>query len=130
MKFFKQTKETKRKISFFMALAMVISLLPASPVVKAGSTNTASNDSKIYVNVETEAGKYVEYVETVTGGATKENEATTASVIATTSRFLNLNPSDFCASSKELTTISSKLSPSLIIGVRIPRTTVPTFLKN
>ncbi len=81
MKFFKQTKETKRKISFFMALAMVISLLPASPVVKAGSTNTASNDSKIYVNVETEAGKYVEYVETVTGGATKENEATTASVI-------------------------------------------------
>lgn len=81
MKFFKQTKETKRKISFFMALAMVISLLPASPVVKAGSTNTASNDSKIYVNVETEAGKYVKYVETVTGGATKENEATTASVI-------------------------------------------------
>ena len=81
MKFFKQTKETKRKISFFMALAMVISLLPASPVVKAGSTKTASNDSKIYVNVEAEAGKYVNYVETVTGGATKENEATTASVI-------------------------------------------------
>ncbi len=81
MKFFKQTKETKRKISFFMALAMVISLLPASPVVKAGSTKTASNDSKIYVNVEAEAGKYVKYVETVTGGATKGNEATTASVI-------------------------------------------------
>lgn len=35
MKFFRQTKETKRKISFFMALAMVISLLPVSPVAKA-----------------------------------------------------------------------------------------------
>lgn len=35
MKFFRQTKETKRKLSFFMALAMVISLLPVSPVAKA-----------------------------------------------------------------------------------------------
>ena len=35
MKFFRQTKETKRKLSFFLALAMVISLLPVSPVAKA-----------------------------------------------------------------------------------------------
>ncbi len=38
MKFFRQTKETKRKLSFFMALAMVISLLPVSPVAKAADT--------------------------------------------------------------------------------------------
>ena len=38
MKFFRQTKETKRKLSFFMALAMVISLLPVSPVAKAAET--------------------------------------------------------------------------------------------
>lgn len=37
MKFFRQTKETKRKLSFFMALAMVISLLPVSPVAKAAT---------------------------------------------------------------------------------------------
>ncbi len=35
MKFFRQTKEARRKLSFFVALAMVISLLPVSPVVKA-----------------------------------------------------------------------------------------------
>lgn len=38
MKFFRQTKETKRKLSFFMALAMVISLLPVSPAAKAAET--------------------------------------------------------------------------------------------
>ena len=37
MKFFRQTKETKRKLSFFLALAMVISLLPVSPVAKAAT---------------------------------------------------------------------------------------------
>ncbi len=35
MKFFRQTKEARRKLSFFVALAMVISLLPVSPVAKA-----------------------------------------------------------------------------------------------
>ena len=40
MKFFRQTKETKRKLSFFLALAMVISLLPVTPVVKAATTAT------------------------------------------------------------------------------------------
>ena len=53
MKFFRQTKETKRKLSFFIALAMVISLLPVSPVVKAeekveaGNVNHATGISKI-----------------------------------------------------------------------------------
>jgi len=41
MKFFRQTKETKRKLSFFLALAMVISLLPVSPVVKAATQNVS-----------------------------------------------------------------------------------------
>ena len=46
MKFFRQTKETKRKLSFFLALAMVISLLPVSPVAKAAtSTNVNVNSS-------------------------------------------------------------------------------------
>ncbi len=46
MKFFRQTKETKRKLSFFIALAMVISLLPVSPVAKAAtSTNVNVNSS-------------------------------------------------------------------------------------
>lgn len=46
MKFFRQTKETKRKLSFFMALAMVISLLPVSPVAKAAT------DGKVDVTVK------------------------------------------------------------------------------
>lgn len=37
MKFLRQ-KETKRKISFLMALAMMVSLLPVSPVAKAAQT--------------------------------------------------------------------------------------------
>lgn len=77
MKFFKQTKETKRKISFFMALAMVISLLPASPVVKAASNDT----SNIYVNIDDASKTYVKLDKVVTGGATGDKEATTASVI-------------------------------------------------
>lgn len=42
MKFIKQKKETKRKISFLLALAMIVSLLPVSPVVKATTTETAT----------------------------------------------------------------------------------------
>lgn len=48
MKFFRQTKETKRKLSFFMALAMVISLLPVSPVAKAATKSTG--EANVYVN--------------------------------------------------------------------------------
>lgn len=49
MKYFKQTKGTKRKTSLLMVLAMVISLLPAQPVVKAaeetaGKTITVTNN--------------------------------------------------------------------------------------
>lgn len=45
MKYFKM-RESKRKISFIMALALIVSLLPVSPVVKA-----ASGDSiKVYVD--------------------------------------------------------------------------------
>ncbi|MCX4328830.1 MAG: hypothetical protein OSJ45_16360, partial [Lachnospiraceae bacterium] len=45
MKFFRQTKETKRKLSFFLALAMVVSLLPVSPVAKATEQETAFKTS-------------------------------------------------------------------------------------
>ncbi len=72
MKFFKQTKETKRKISFFMALAMVISLLPVSPVVKAATSNT----SDVYLSVDTESAKYVKMDK-----ALHSDGAATASVI-------------------------------------------------
>ncbi len=74
MKFFKQTKETKRKISFFMALAMVISLLPVSPVVKAATNDT----SNIYVTVDEKSSGYLEAKEVVTSGAVG---AVSASVI-------------------------------------------------
>ena len=47
MKFFRQTKETKRKLSFFLALAMVISLLPVSPVAKATETRTVKVDCDV-----------------------------------------------------------------------------------
>ncbi len=77
MKFFKQTKETKRKISFFMALAMVISLLPVSPVAKAATTDT----SNVYVNIDEKSKTYVELDKVITGGALDSKGATTASVI-------------------------------------------------
>lgn len=48
MKFFRQTKETKRKLSFFMALAMVISLLPVSPVAKAADTTNSNASLTVY----------------------------------------------------------------------------------
>ncbi len=40
MKYFKQTKGTKRKTSLLMVLALVISLLPVQPVVKAAAEGT------------------------------------------------------------------------------------------
>ena len=52
MKFFRQTKETKRKLSFFLALAMVISLLPVSPVAKAETKEIAFKTSIAGVYVE------------------------------------------------------------------------------
>ena len=64
MKFFRQTKETKRKLSFFMALAMVISLLPVSPVAKAATGNTVS--FKVYSNVK---GANVKVGPSATGSA-------------------------------------------------------------
>ena len=69
MKFFKQTKETKRKISFFMALAMVISLLPVSPVVKAATKTGRETikESKVYVT--NNCSKYVTVDDVVTGTA-------------------------------------------------------------
>ena len=39
MKLFKQTKKTKRNFSFFITLAMVISLLPIGPAAKAATNN-------------------------------------------------------------------------------------------
>lgn len=44
MKYFKM-RESKRKISFIMALALIISLLPVSPVVKA-----ATNEKLVYID--------------------------------------------------------------------------------
>ncbi|MDE6615415.1 MAG: hypothetical protein K2K35_02530, partial [Lachnospiraceae bacterium] len=72
MKFFKQTKETKRKISFFMALAMVISLLPVSPVVKAAT----SDSSYVYLSVDTVSAEYVKFDKVL-----NSKGAVTASVI-------------------------------------------------
>lgn len=63
MKFFRQTKETKRKISFFMALAMVISLLPVSPVAKAAD-DTKKHKLTVYSTVSNAA------IQTVDAGAT------------------------------------------------------------
>ena len=63
MKFFRQTKETKRKISFFMALAMVISLLPVSPVAKAAD-DTKQHKLTVYSTVSDAA------IQSVDAGAT------------------------------------------------------------
>lgn len=64
MKFFRQTKETKRKLSFFMALAMVISLLPVSPAAKAATEQKAT--FTVYSNV---SGAAVDVKSTATGSA-------------------------------------------------------------
>ena len=48
MKYFKM-RESKRKISFIMALALIVSLLPVSPVVKA-----AGPDITVYVDNQVE----------------------------------------------------------------------------
>lgn len=80
MKFFKQTKETKRKISFFMALAMIISLLPVSPVVKAASSDANTKDCNVYI--VNNCSTYVKVSDTLTGNAIKAgSEATTSAVI-------------------------------------------------
>ncbi len=79
MKFFKQTKETKRKISFFMALAMVISLLPVSPVAKAASDTKTATDCNVYI--VNECSKYVTVSDTLTGTAIKKGAGTTSAVI-------------------------------------------------
>ncbi len=62
MKFFRQTKETKRKLSFFMALAMVISLLPVSPVAKAADTTAKFS---VYGSV---SGAAISDIDTTTSG--------------------------------------------------------------
>lgn len=51
MKYFKM-RESKRKISFIMALALIVSLLPVSPVVKA-----AGPDITVYVDNKVEGVK-------------------------------------------------------------------------
>lgn len=49
MKYFKM-RESKRKISFIMALALIVSLLPVSPVVKAaGPYITVYVDNQVEV---------------------------------------------------------------------------------
>lgn len=60
MKYFKM-RESKRKISFIMALALIVSLLPVSPVVKAAS----GDPIKVYVVNEVEGT--TEKVEKVDG---------------------------------------------------------------
>ncbi len=73
MKFFRQTKETKRKLSFFLALAMVVSLLPVSPVAKA-----KNQDVNFYCNVT--GGVQIKSIQNggtiATGSATVVLEAT------------------------------------------------------
>lgn len=68
MKFFRQTKETKRKISFFVALAMVISLLPVSPVAKAASQKETVNFD-VYSKIENTKITSVQKNDSVTGSA-------------------------------------------------------------
>lgn len=66
MKYFKM-RESKRKISFIMALALIISLLPVSPVVKATET-----DAKKVVYIDNKLGDDVVKVgvsETTSGSA-------------------------------------------------------------
>ena len=86
MKFFRQTKETKRKLSFFLALAMVISLLPVTPVAKAAETKTVntSKNCKVTVNNST---KDLTFSSSDNNGfkITESSDATTASAIITLS---------------------------------------------
>lgn len=62
MKYFKM-RESKRKISFIMALALIVSLLPVSPVVKA-----AGPDITVYVDNQVE-GVTAEAAKGATDGA-------------------------------------------------------------
>lgn len=62
MKYFKM-RESKRKISFIMALALIVSLLPVSPVVKAAEPNIT-----VYVDNKVEGVK-AEAEKTATDGA-------------------------------------------------------------
>ena len=66
MKFFRQTKETKRKLSFFLALAMVISLLPVTPVAKA--VETSKEKVSVTVNNKTTNTKSNPSITTPTTG--------------------------------------------------------------
>ncbi len=64
MKYFKM-RESKRKISFIMALALIVSLLPVSPVVKAAETKT-----KVYIDNELSEQTEVHIAEDVAGEVT------------------------------------------------------------
>ena len=70
MKYFKQTKETKRKISFFMVLALVISLLPVQPVAAASRTDK----EKVAVYVTNNCKELVTTSDITTEGVIRESD--------------------------------------------------------
>ena len=82
MKFFRQTKETKRKLSFFLAIAMMVSLLPVSPVVKAASETVLV---KIKTGIPMNGYTVRETAKIVTDGAVVELVANSNKKFVTTS---------------------------------------------
>lgn len=83
MKYFKQTKETKRKISFFMVLALVISLLPVQPVANAATKNSRTGE-KAVVYVDNKCKELVHVSEIATAGAVKDDDNATGAAITIT----------------------------------------------
>lgn len=65
MKYFKM-RESKRKISFIMALALIVSLLPVSPVVKAAETT----ETMVYIDNELSEQTNVNIAKDVAGEVT------------------------------------------------------------
>ncbi len=127
MKFFRQTKETKRKISFFVALAMVISLLPVSPVAKAaektgetvqlGNLKVYSNVSGASVSVATGAGVLTgEAVITVATSASKAISSASLDIEITTGSSFSTGNTDFQYVGSIVTTASAVTSNAAIEG--------------
>lgn len=87
MSFFKQKKETRRKISFWLVLAMVVSLLPVSPVVKAADQVTSEG---VNMSVVDNDNNITTISLTVTKGTA--NNATSASITLNSSKkFMSSN---------------------------------------
>ena len=110
MKFFRQTKETKRKLSFFMALAMVISLLPVSPIAKAAEE---TKDVTLEVYSEIKNAKVTEVKNNATGSAvitlesSVANKGISAASITATVVSGNVTTKSAISSKSAIVTVSS-----------------------